>query len=93
MSSPGDFAILVSSGLTMKRGLCFQAFSLSPMYAGLIIGVLLGTTLNLTDWIFAVTAGMFLFVALAEMVSVTYLGISPLLYLMGAISFPISLNL
>ncbi|XP_032243214.1 zinc transporter ZIP4 isoform X2 [Nematostella vectensis] len=62
----GDFAILVSTGLTSRRSLFLQAFALAPMYAGLIVGVLLGTALNLTDWIFAVSGGMFLFVSLAE---------------------------
>ena len=37
--------------------------------AGVLIGVALGREIRLTKWIFAVTAGMFLFIALVEMVS------------------------
>ena len=36
---------------------------------GVVIGAVLGASLNLTTWIFAVIAGMFLYIALAEMVS------------------------
>ena len=36
---------------------------------GITIGAVLGASLNLTAWIFAVIAGMFLYIALAEMVS------------------------
>ena len=38
-------------------------------FAGCYTGVALGRELNIVDWIFAVTAGMFLYIALVELVS------------------------
>ena len=53
----------------MRRALGLLSFCYVCSYVGVIIGALLGASLNLTAWIFAVIAGMFLYIALAEMVS------------------------
>lgn len=64
----GTFAIFVSCGLSLLRSLGLLSFSYVCSYIGVIIGALLGSSLNLTAWIFAVIAGMFIYIALAEMI-------------------------
>lgn len=64
----GTFAIFVSSGLSLLRSLGLLSFCYVCSYVGVIIGAILGASLNLTAWIFAVIAGMFLYITLAEMI-------------------------
>ena len=68
----GAFAIFVSSGASFRKALCLLSTCYLFSYVGVVVGAILGTSLNLTVWIFAVIAGMFLYIALAEMVSGTY---------------------
>lgn len=68
----GAFAIFVSSGVSFRKALCLLSTFYLFSYVGVVVGAILGTSLNLTVWIFAVIAGMFLYIALAEMVSGTY---------------------
>ena len=68
----GAFAIFVSSGVSVRRALCLLSTFYLFSYVGVVVGATLGTSLNLTVWISAVIAGMFLYIALAEMVSETY---------------------
>ncbi|KAJ7333073.1 hypothetical protein OS493_018242 [Desmophyllum pertusum] len=56
--------------------MCLLSICYICSYIGVIIGALLGASLNLTAWIFAVIAGMFLYIALAEMVPEMFAGIS-----------------
>ena len=69
----GAFAIFVSSGVSFRKALCLLSTCYLFSYVGVVVGAILGTSLNLTVWIFAVIAGMFLYIALAEMVSGTYI--------------------
>ncbi|XP_022788934.1 zinc transporter ZIP12-like [Stylophora pistillata] len=64
----GTFAIFISSGLCICRALGLLCFCYLCSYAGVLVGATLSTSPNLTPWIFSVLAGMFLYVALAEMV-------------------------
>ena len=68
----GAFAIFVSSGVSFRKALCLLSTCYFFSYVGVVVGAILGTSLNLTVWIFAVIAGMFLYIALVEMVSGTY---------------------
>ncbi|PIK60273.1 putative zinc transporter ZIP12 [Apostichopus japonicus] len=63
----GDLAILLKSGLKLKTALCLNFMSALTSFAGLYLGIALATTEIARQWIFAVTAGMFLYVALADM--------------------------
>ena len=65
--TPGAFAIFLSFGVRIKRALFLLSTRYILSYVGVVIGVLLGASLS--GWIFAVIAGMFLYIALAEMVS------------------------
>lgn len=64
----GAFAIFVSCGVLVKNALCLLSLCYIISYVGVVVGAVLGASLNLSGWIFAVIAGMFLFLALAEMI-------------------------
>nr|XP_015214225.1 PREDICTED: zinc transporter ZIP10 [Lepisosteus oculatus]XP_015214226.1 PREDICTED: zinc transporter ZIP10 [Lepisosteus oculatus]XP_015214227.1 PREDICTED: zinc transporter ZIP10 [Lepisosteus oculatus]XP_015214228.1 PREDICTED: zinc transporter ZIP10 [Lepisosteus oculatus] len=64
----GDFAVLLKAGMSVKQAIVYNVLSALMAYVGMLIGTAVGQyTNNLTSWIFAVTAGMFLYVALVDM--------------------------
>uniref|UniRef100_K1QHW1 Zinc transporter ZIP12 n=1 Tax=Magallana gigas TaxID=29159 RepID=K1QHW1_MAGGI len=63
----GDYAILVSSGLSRGRALLFNFLSSLTAFIGLYIGISVSTDDTVRQWIFAITAGLFLYIALADM--------------------------
>lgn len=66
----GDFAVLLKAGMTVKQAIVYNLLSALMAYIGMVIGIAVGQyTNNVTSWIFAITAGMFLYVALVDMVS------------------------
>ncbi|XP_070576100.1 zinc transporter ZIP12-like [Ptychodera flava] len=64
----GDFAILVSSGLSYKMALGWNFFCACCGFIGLYIGLAVGSVADASTWILALTAGMFLYVALVDMI-------------------------
>lgn len=66
----GDFAVLLKAGMSVKQAIVYNLLSALMAYVGMLIGTVVGQyTHNVTNWIFAITAGMFLYVALVDMVS------------------------
>lgn len=66
----GDFAVLLKAGMSVKQAIVYNLLSALMAYVGMLIGTAVGQyTHNVTNWIFAITAGMFLYVALVDMVS------------------------
>nr|XP_056717331.1 zinc transporter ZIP10 [Euleptes europaea] len=64
----GDFAVLLKAGMTVKQAIVYNLLSAMMAYVGMLIGTAVGQFANnITLWIFAVTAGMFLYVALVDM--------------------------
>ncbi|MCJ8732199.1 hypothetical protein PDJAM_G00208520 [Pangasius djambal] len=64
----GDFAVLLKAGMTVKQAIVYNLLSALMAYFGMVIGTVVGQyTHNVTSWIFAITAGMFLYVALVDM--------------------------
>ncbi|XP_053482405.1 zinc transporter ZIP10 isoform X1 [Ictalurus furcatus] len=64
----GDFAVLLKAGMTVKQAIVYNLLSALMAYFGMVIGTAVGQYANnVTSWIFAVTAGMFLYVALVDM--------------------------
>lgn len=63
----GDFVVLISTGLGYRRALLLNFLSAMAAFAGLYAGFLLGEELAARDWILTVTAGIFLYVALVDM--------------------------
>lgn len=70
LTFPGDFAVLLKSGMTVRQAILYNALSAMMAYLGLITGILIGHYAeNVSMWIFALTAGLFMYVALVDMVS------------------------
>lgn len=72
----GDFVILLNAGMSIQQALFFNFLSACCCYVGLAFGILAGSHFS-ANWIFALAGGMFLYIALADMVSVPGLMIDP----------------
>ena len=70
--SSGDFAVLLNAGLSYKAAMGFNFLSACSCYLGLVIGLLLGYTTSAVKWIYAVAGGMFVYIALVDMVSASF---------------------
>ncbi|RXM99972.1 Zinc transporter ZIP6 [Acipenser ruthenus] len=65
----GDFAVLLKAGMTVKQAILYNMLSAMMAYLGMITGILIGHYAeNISMWIFALTAGLFMYVALVDMV-------------------------
>ncbi|KAJ7420667.1 hypothetical protein WISP_47066 [Willisornis vidua] len=65
----GDFAVLLKAGMTVKQAVLYNALSAMLAYLGMATGILIGHYAdNVSMWIFALTAGLFMYVALVDMV-------------------------
>ncbi|XP_030625735.1 zinc transporter ZIP5 [Chanos chanos] len=64
----GDMAILLAAGWPMCKLAVFSAISALLGFVGLLAGIVLGHQwIQLSPWLLTVTAGVFLYVALADM--------------------------
>ncbi|XP_048059073.1 zinc transporter ZIP4 isoform X2 [Megalobrama amblycephala] len=63
----GDFAILLHCGVSVKRALLLNVGSSLTSFIGLYIALSVSTETVAKEWISAVTAGLFLYVGLADM--------------------------
>ena len=63
----GDFAILLNAGMTFSQAAFFNFSSACFCYIGMAIGILLSLDVHNFDWIFALTGGVFIYIALAGM--------------------------
>lgn len=67
---PGDFAVLLKAGMTVRQAILYNMLSAMMAYLGMATGILIGHYAeNISMWIFALTAGLFMYVALVDMVS------------------------
>ncbi|XP_069777081.1 zinc transporter ZIP6-like isoform X2 [Narcine bancroftii] len=65
----GDFAVLLKAGMTIKQAILYNVLSALLGYLGMITGTAIGHYAeNVSTWIFAITAGLFLYLALVDMV-------------------------
>lgn len=63
----GDFAILLNSGMTVKKALMYNFLSACMCYLGLVLGLIVGANTTAHTWIFAIAGGMFLYISLVDM--------------------------
>lgn len=61
---------MLHSGLSVRRALLLNVGSAMCSFAGLYIALAVASDLATKQWIAALTAGLFLYVGLADMVSV-----------------------
>ena len=68
--SSGDYAVLIKSGMHWFTALLFNFISALTAIIGLFIGVAVSqNTATANEWILAVTAGLFLYIGLVDLVS------------------------
>ena len=66
----GDFVILLSTGMSWYGAIFFNFMSALTAFVGFFVGVGIGTNESeANDWILAITAGVFLYIALVDLVS------------------------
>lgn len=63
----GDFAILIRNGMTVKQAVTYNITSAFLAYLGLIAGILAGESAFGRHLILSITAGLFLYVSLVDM--------------------------
>lgn len=64
----GDFAVLLKAGMTVRQAILYNVLSAMMAYLGMAMGILIGHYAeNVSMWIFALTAGLFMYVALVDM--------------------------
>ena len=69
-SPTGDYAILLSTGMKWYIAAFYNLVSALTAVVGMFIGVAIGNVSEVaTSWIFVIAAGIFLYVALVDMVS------------------------
>lgn len=60
---------MLKAGMSIKQALSFQAVSSVLAYIGMAVGVAVGNISSAATWMFALAAGMFLYIALVDLVS------------------------
>ncbi|XP_070497623.1 zinc transporter foi isoform X2 [Chironomus tepperi] len=63
----GDFAVLLKAGMSPKKAICYNILTGVLCVFGMIAGVLVGDTPEASQYIFAGTAGLFIYIALVDM--------------------------
>lgn len=62
--------MLLKAGMTVRQAILYNVLSAMMAYLGMVTGILIGHYAeNICMWIFALTAGLFMYVALVDMVS------------------------
>ncbi|XP_056647039.1 zinc transporter foi isoform X1 [Diorhabda sublineata] len=64
----GDFAMLLKAGMTIKQAMFYNILSSVLCIFGNIAGLILGNTEYASSWVFAAAAGMFIYIALVDMI-------------------------
>jgi zinc transporter ZupT len=69
LKNKGDFAILINAGMSYPVALLFNFLSACCCFIGLAVGITLGENFGANQWIYAIAGGMFLYIALCDMVN------------------------
>lgn len=63
-----DIAILLHSGIGIKKAMLINFLSACVVYVGLVLGILIGSNIHEANlWIFAMAGGLFLYIPLVDM--------------------------
>merc|ERR1712032_1481669 len=65
----GDFALLLSQGMTVRTAIFYNIVSSVFAAFGLLAGLLLGSQEGLSSWLLSAAVGVFLYVALVSMMT------------------------
>eukprot|EP00058_Branchiostoma_floridae_P006827 XP_002592315.1 hypothetical protein BRAFLDRAFT_57710 [Branchiostoma floridae] len=63
----GDFAILLNAGMSVRQALFYNFLSACFCFIGLVVGIVVRENGQVGQWIFGLTGGMFLYIALVIM--------------------------
>ncbi|CAF2862346.1 unnamed protein product [Rotaria sp. Silwood2] len=63
----GDYAILIQSGFSHSRAILWNFLSAMTAFIGFFVGITLSSNDHIRQWIFAVTIGMFIYIALVDL--------------------------
>lgn len=64
----GDYAVLLQSGFSHSRALLWNFLSATTAILGYFVGWWVSNTEHARQWIYAATIGMFLYIALVDLV-------------------------
>lgn len=64
----GDFAMLLKSGMSLKQAFTCNLLSSILCFLGASLGITIGNIDSITSWVFSITAGIFIYIALVDMV-------------------------
>jgi zinc transporter 10 len=65
----GDFAVLLKAGMPARQAVYYNILSSVLSFFGMCVGITIGDTPEASQWIFAVAAGLFIYIALVDMVT------------------------
>ncbi|KAH8364837.1 hypothetical protein KR084_012548 [Drosophila pseudotakahashii] len=63
----GDFAILMKAGMSVKSAVYYNLLTGVLSFIGMIFGIAFGQSQEVAKWMFAVAAGLFIYIALVDM--------------------------
>ncbi|KAL7733285.1 hypothetical protein ACLKA6_004785 [Drosophila palustris] len=63
----GDFAILMKAGMSVKSAVYYNLLTGVLSFIGMIFGIVFGQSQDVAQWMFAVAAGLFIYIALVDM--------------------------
>uniref|UniRef100_A0A1B0BAA6 EF-hand domain-containing protein n=1 Tax=Glossina palpalis gambiensis TaxID=67801 RepID=A0A1B0BAA6_9MUSC len=63
----GDFAILMKAGMSVKSAVYYNLLTGVLSFIGMIFGIVFGQSHETAQWIFAAAAGLFIYIALVDM--------------------------
>ncbi len=65
----GDFAVLLRAGMSVRQAMFYNMVSSVLCFLGMAVGVAVGNVSAASVWIFSLTAGIFIYISLVDMVS------------------------
>ncbi|XP_030385950.1 zinc transporter foi [Scaptodrosophila lebanonensis] len=63
----GDFAILMKAGMSVRSAVYYNMLTGVLSFIGMIFGIVFGQSQEAAKWMFAVAAGLFIYIALVDM--------------------------